>query len=195
MKIKCLNRYNLLLIIALLLTVASCTKDTTVDPCDKTTCLNGGHCANGNCVCPEGYGGADCSQPITPRKMKISKIEVTKFPATDINGAGWDPSSGPDIHIQLLKGDVQLWKSSKTYNYQNADPSKIYSFDVTPTIDLNDPTDQYTISLYDYDDFDADDFMGGIIFTAYIKSRGFPAVLNLDAGGSVTFKLYVSYVW
>lgn len=194
MKIKCSNRYNLLLVIALLLTVSSCTKDT-VDPCDKTKCLNGGYCANGDCVCPEGYGGADCSQLITPKKIKITKIEVTRFPATEDKGAGWDVGSGPDIYLKLLKGDAQIWKSSTTYNYQNADPSKVYSFDITPAVDLADPEDQYTLILYDYDDFDDDDFMGGIIFTAYAKSRGFPSVLTLDAGGTVAFKLYMSYVW
>ncbi|MCO5240106.1 MAG: calcium-binding EGF-like domain-containing protein [Chitinophagaceae bacterium] len=194
MKIKCLNLRDWLLVVALPLVIASCQKENA-DPCDKTVCLNGGHCANGNCVCPEGYGGADCSQPITPKKIKITKIEVTRFPATDNNGAGWDPTSGPDIYLKLSKGDVQIWKSANTYNYQNADPSKIYSFDITPAVDLTDPQDQYTITLYDYDDFDADDFMGGIIFTPYTKSNRFPSVLALDAGGTVAFKLYVSYTW
>lgn len=193
MKIKCLTLHFWLLILVFPLVIVSCKKNDA-DPCDKTVCLNGGHCANGECVCPDGYGGADCSQPITPRKIKITKIEVTRFPATD-NGAGWDLTSGPDIYLKLLKDDVQIWKSSNTYNYQNADPSKIYSFDIAPAVDLTDPQDQYTISLYDYDDFDAPDFMGGIIFTPYAKSKGFPSVLTLDAGGTVAFKLHVSYTW
>ena len=193
MKIKCLNLRCWLLAVVFPLAIVSCQKNDA-DPCDKTACLNGGHCANGECICPEGYGGADCSQPITPKKIKISKIEVTKFPATD-NGAGWDLTSGPDIYLQLLKGDASIWKSSTTYDYQNADPSKVYSFDITPSVDLTDPQDQYTIILYDYDDLDAADFMGGIVFTAYVKSKGFPSVITLDAGGTVAFKLHVSYTW
>jgi hypothetical protein len=193
MKIKSLNLSYWLLAVVFSLAVVSCQKNDA-DPCDKTVCLNGGHCANGECICPEGYGGADCSQPITPKKIKISKIEVTKFPATD-NGAGWDLTSGPDIYLQLLKGDGSIWKSSTTYDYQNADPSKAYSFDITPSVDLTEPQDQYTIILYDYDDLDAADFMGGIIFTPYSKSKGFPSVITLDAGGTVAFKLHVSYTW
>lgn len=194
MKIKCLNLRYWLLAVVLPLAIISCQKNDA-DPCDKTVCLNGGHCANGECVCPEGYGGADCSQPITPKKIKISRIEVTKFPATDNNGAGWDPTSGADIYLQLLKGDASIWKSSATYNYQNATSSQVYAFDTTPSVDLTDAEDQYTIILYDYDDFDADDFIGGIIFTPYSKAKGFPSVLTLDAGGTVAFKLHVSYTW
>lgn len=194
MKIKSLSLSYWLLFIVFLLANASCKKDSA-DPCDKTACLNGGYCANGDCVCPEGYGGADCSQPITPKKIRITSIELTRFPATEDNGAGWDTGSGPDLYIKLSKGDAQIWKSSNTYNYQNANPSKTYTFDVTPTVDLTDPDNEYTIRLYDYDDFDADDFMEGIIFTPYIKSKGFPKVLTLDAGGTVAFKLHVSYSW
>ncbi|MBX3238813.1 MAG: hypothetical protein KIT80_08535 [Chitinophagaceae bacterium] len=127
--------------------------------------------------------------------MKVTKVELTRFPATDNNGAGWDPTSGPDIYLKLFKGEAQIWKSSNTYNYQNATPSNVYSFDVTPAVDFADPVDEYSIILYDYDDFDADDFMGGIIFTPYSKSGKFPSVITLDAGGTVAFKLHVSYVW
>lgn len=194
MKIKNFNPAKRLLVLAFLLIAFSCKKENA-DPCDNTVCLNGGHCVNGDCVCPEGYGGADCSQQITPRKIKITKIEVTKFPATNDNGGGWDPSNGADIYLKLSKDDSQLWKSSDTYNYQNASAAAMYSFDISSSVDLTEPNDRYTISLYDYDDFDADDFMGGIIFTPYTNSNGFPPVVTLDANGGVAFKLHLSYVW
>lgn len=194
MKTKNFNLGKRLFMLTFLLITFSCKKDNT-DPCANTVCLNGGHCVNGDCVCPEGYGGADCSQQITPRKIKVTKIEVTKFPATTNNGGGWDNSSGADIYLKLFKGDTQVWKSSYTYNYQNANPSTIYPIDISPSVDLSEPNDEYTITLYDFDDFDADDFMGGIIFTPYSKSNGFPSVLTLDANGGVAFKLYLSYIW
>ncbi|HRP57061.1 hypothetical protein [Agriterribacter sp.] len=203
MKIKSFNSGKRLLVLAILLITFSCKKDSAdflitlpdPDPCANTVCLNGGHCVNGDCVCPEGYGGADCSQQITPRKIKVTKIEVTKFPATTGNGGGWDASSGADIFPELSKGDAVLWKSS-TY-YENAGPSSVYAFNITPAIDLTEPQDQYTIRLYDYDSglFESDDFMGEIIFTPYSKANGFPPVITLDANAGVAFKLHLSYVW
>lgn len=170
-----------------IITLGSCEKD----PCESTVCLNGGYCANGECVCPDGYTGADCSQQKTPTQIKISKIEITRFPATS-SGAGWDLTSGPDIYLQLSLGSTTIWESGY---YQNADPSFSYSFDLNPIISLTNPNDQYTIRLLDFDDFDPNDFMGGINFTPYNNSNEFPTVLTIDAGGTVAFKFYVSYVW
>jgi len=170
------------------MTINSCKKD----PCDSTVCHNGGYCANGQCVCPQGYTGADCSQQVTPTQMRITKIEVTRFPATD-GGAGWDLTSGPDIYPTLSLGSSTIW-SSPTY-YQNANPSNVYEFIPNPAIVLNSPISQYTIRLYDYDDLDADDFMGGINFTPYNSTGGFPSVRTIDAGGSVAFKLTYTYSW
>ena len=181
-------------VITLLMTATflnSCKKENP-DPCEGVTCLNGGYCTNGECVCPQGYGGADCSQQITPSKIRITKIEVTRFPATN-SGAGWDLSSGPDIYPELSKSSYLLWRSS--IYYQNADPSVIYSFEINPVVDLNQPNDQYSITLYDYDDFSASDFMGRINFTPYWSNNGFPSIINIDAGGAVAFRFYVTYVW
>ncbi|MBX3255020.1 MAG: hypothetical protein KF862_12835 [Chitinophagaceae bacterium] len=194
MKIKDLGISRWLLAILFPLVMVSCKKGSA-DPCDGTTCLNDGYCADGNCVCPEGYGGADCSQQITPKKIQITGIELTRFPATNNNGAGWDTKNGPDLYIKLFKGDEQIWQSSDTYNYQNATPSEVYTFEVMPAVDLTDPENEYTIMLYDQDDYNADDLMGEIIFTPYSGSKGFPKVLTLDTEGAVAFKLNVSYTW
>lgn len=164
----------------------------TFDDCFNVTCLNGGTCVNGICNCPDGYSGSDCSQQVTPDRIRITKIDITRFPAT-YNGAGWDLSSGPDIYPELSKGSTTLYSASNFF--QNADPSNDYSFDLVPAIDMNEPNDQYSIRLFDYDDFDADDFMGGIIFTPYSSNNGFPSTINLDAGGDVAFTLHVTYVW
>ncbi len=171
--------------------IYSCQKDDA-DPCAEIICLNGGTCANGQCNCPEGYTGSDCSQQVSPDKIRITRIEITRFPATD-NGAGWDLTSGPDIYPEIFKGSSSIYRS--TIFYQNADPSNVYSFDLNPAVDLDEPRDQYIIRLYDYDDFDADDFMGGIIFTPYSADNGFPTIIDLDAGEAVAFRLHVNYIW
>ncbi len=171
-----------------LTTFISCQKES----CLSTVCMNNGYCANGECVCPDGFTGADCSQQKTPTEIIISKIEVTSFPATD-NGAGWDLTSGPEIYPELSLGNTVIWSSS--IYFTNADPSTDYNFTLNPTFSLSSPNVQYTIRLYDHDDLDPDDFMGGINFTPYSSSNGFPSILLLDAGGDVTFKLHVSYAW
>jgi PKD repeat protein len=163
-----------------------------LDPCASISCLNGGFCANGQCVCTDGYTGANCSQQVTPTQMRVTKIEVTNFPATD-NGAGWDLTSGPDIYPTFELGTTVLWESPN-YN-ENANPSLDYEFVPSPAIVINSPNSEYIIRLYDYDSIDADDFMGGISFIPYNSNNGFPTTRTLDAGGGVTFKLTVSYSW
>lgn len=171
-------------------TGASC--ETPPNSCLNITCLNGGYCANGLCVCPTGYTGANCSQQVTPTKIRITKITVTQFPATD-GGAGWDLTSGPELYPTVSFGGTTLW-NSPTY-YADANPSLDYDFTPSPAIDLNSPTSQYTIRIYDYDTSDPDDYMGGILFYPYNSSNGFPSSITIDAGAGVAFKLYLSYLW
>lgn len=168
----------------------SCSKD----PCDAIVCLNDGYCANGQCVCPPGYSGADCSQQVTPVQMRITKIEVTKFPATTSNGAGWDLGSGPDIYPELYLGNNFVWTSVNYFT--NATQGQIYEFTPNTPIVLNNPSSEYTMRLYDYDDLDPDDFMGGIIFAPYRNNgNGFPKERVIDAGSNLAFKLHFTYIW
>jgi len=161
------------------------------EPCDAIICLNNGYCANGDCLCPDGYIGSDCSQQRTPTKIKVTKIDVLKFPPTN-GGAGWDLLSGPEIFPVIKKGATTIWESKVVF--ENPSPSKIYQYIVSPPAELTSPLDEYTISLYD-DDIDGDDYMGGIIFTPYWNNNKFPATLDLDAGGNVAFRIYLTYVW
>ncbi len=188
------NYLMLISIVAILTTILmfnSCKKEAP-NPCEGVTCYNGGFCINGSCSCPQGYSGPACETQVTPTKIRISKIEITRFPATD-GGAGWDLTSGPDIYPIITKGTTVIWDSP---NYaENADPSYNYEFTLSPSIDLTSPTDQYTISLYDYDDIDDDDWMGGIYFTPYSSTNGFPSTMTIDAGGEVAFIFHVTYEW
>jgi hypothetical protein len=163
------------------------------DVCAGITCFNGGYCANGACVCPQGYTGANCSQQVTPSAIRVNSVRVTSFPATD-NGAGWDLTSGPDIFPEIRLGTTSIW-TNPTF-VQNANPAQTHIFNPSPTFNLNSPSSQYTIYLWDYDDFDANDFMGGVNFTPYWSGNGFPTTLTLaPAGSDVSFTLNVSYIW
>ncbi len=59
-----IKKLTLLATTALLLGITGCKKDKdneeVIDPCDGVTCLNGGTCDNGACLCPAGYEGLDC---------------------------------------------------------------------------------------------------------------------------------------
>lgn len=186
---------SLMVFIVLIIGTSGCKKDQkeeALDPCANIVCLNGGSCANGSCNCTDRYTGSDCSLQVTPSRIRINKVVVTRFPATD-GGAGWDLTSGPDIFIRMLKGTSTVWDSPSYF--ENADPNLDYTFDFSPGLNLTDVTAQYSLLLYDYDVSSADDFMGGISFTPYHSTNGFPAVLSLDAGGEVSFQVYVSYIF
>lgn len=167
----------------------SCKKD---DPCEGVTCLNGGTCVNGECDCPDGYSGPNCGDQVTPAKIRISKVKITKFPQYD-SGTNWDLLDGPDIYIIIKKGSALIHEQPTMF--EDANVSQVYSYTPSGYIDLTDATGQYAISIYDYDDGLGDDFMGGISFYPYSNTGGFPATLFLDAGGQVTFELTVAYVW
>lgn len=198
---KTKNLFLVFSVIALMLTSYGCKKkdnssnpsSTTTDPCAGITCGSHGHCVNGQCVCDAGYTGADCSQQKTPISITITKIEVIRFPATDGTGAGWDLSDGADIFPTLSLGSTVLYNPTTYYN--NASQNTTYPFVPSPTIQLTNITAQYQIDLYDYDSTSSNDWMGGILFTPYSSTGGFPSVLTIDAGGTVAFKVYVSYAW
>ncbi len=186
-----LNRFLIAVLLYSVLALNSCKK-VVPDPCDGVICLNGGTCVNGQCDCPNGYTGPDCSNQITPSKIRINNIRLTKFPPTD-NGAGWDLTSGPDIYI-VIEYNGSIIYNHPTY-YQNADPSLTYDFKPSTNLNLTNPADNYIIRLYDYDDFSTDDYMGGIEFVPYYDGNNFPGNIDIDAGGTVAFELSVSYEW
>lgn len=171
----------------------SCNNSSDPDPCETVACFNGGSCADGECVCPEGFTGSSCNLQVTPDLIKISKIIVTDFPATMENGNSWDVSSGPDIYVIVYKGDKIIWKSD--VYYEDASPSNNYDFKPDSRIEITEPNQEYTISIYDYDQTGSD-FMGGIKFVPYYKDNKFPETLTLNPSGSkVAFELPLSYVW
>lgn len=169
---------------------SSCGKD---DPCELISCQNGGTCVNGACDCPEGFSGPDCSNVETPSKIRVTNIKVTDFPATDDNGGGWDLASGADIYVSMSYNNTNIYESN-TY-FQDADPQQDYDFQPNINLDLEYPTNRYVIRLHDYDDLGLDDYMGGIEFTPFSPSNGFPETLNIDAGTGLAFTLSLDYTF
>lgn len=52
-------------ILMLFLMVISCMMGCTKSPCDDIVCVNGRYCDDGECICPDGWGGYDCTTPET----------------------------------------------------------------------------------------------------------------------------------
>lgn len=172
----------------------SCAKDAPQDLCANIICNNGGSCANGLCNCASGWTGSDCSRQATPLKIRITKIDILKFPPTTTNGAGWDVLDGPDITVTVTKDNKTIW-DSPTFS-EDATQNKTYTFTPSTAIEITAPKDKYAIELYDYDDLDDDDFMGGINFIPYFDTNNFPTSLTLECTGCTTsFKIYLQYVF
>jgi uncharacterized protein (TIGR02145 family) len=49
------------------------------DPCENVVCVNGGICVDGNCECPEGWQGADCSQPLSLPESGCGDLTSVNF--------------------------------------------------------------------------------------------------------------------
>jgi len=141
--------------------------------------------------CPAHYTGANCDEQITPTNIIINSVTVTKFPPTD-NGAGWDLTSGPDCYISILRDGVSIFNNRATFQ-ENATGS----FMIPVNLTLPSGSDFfYTVFLFDFDDFDQDDFMGGIQGALYFSTNGFPGSVDISAPNSaVSFTCNLSYTF
>jgi len=57
---KPLTIQNFLMLAILFLGLGMLTTSCEQDPCEDVTCLNGGSCEDGDCVCPDRYTGEEC---------------------------------------------------------------------------------------------------------------------------------------
>ena len=165
---------NAIFLLLLLALVVSCKKD---DPCDGVTCENNGSCVDGSCACIGLWRGEKCTEQITPLLISIRQMTNTKFPATDNNGAGWDLTSGPDIYFIMKQSGTTILSSQDNF-IQNASVGASWTFNLSIVF----PKEPITIEMWDYDDFDSDDFMGAVTGVVYTDTNGFPTLINLDCG-------------
>ena len=166
------------------------------DPCAGIVCNNGGTCDNGTCECTEFYGGPSCSVPRVPTAILVSKIDILKWPTTTSAGGGWDLNgTGPDIFIAVVKNPGTANESTihTSASASNNTGGGFLSYTPTLNISLSADGSTYSIRLYDDDDELGNEFMAGIIFTPSQEITGFPSTITLDAGGTVAYKLYVTY--
>ncbi|CAG5087107.1 calcium-binding EGF-like domain-containing protein [Parvicella tangerina] len=159
------------------------------DPCDGISCLNGGYCANGTCNCPDGYSGSDCGVALTPTSMSITSATLTAYPMTN-GGAGWDPSSGPDVYITINSGT-----SANNNEFQSSYFADVTGQSLTFTngfpISVPSPASNYTIGIWDYETSTGlEEFMTGLYFTPIDHDSGFPPTITLStASMSITLNV------
>ncbi len=165
--------------------------ETPPDPCAGITCLNGGTCANGICNCPTGYTGSDCSQQATPDYIEITSVKLTKWP-----NIVWDPTdgSGPDVYFRLILDGTVLY-SNLDDRFINAEAGNTISWNTS--LDMQSPDSEYLIEFYDYETLVNDAYMGGVTFTPYSSTNGFPSKLVYNASNctncDVFFELDIEY--
>lgn len=134
-------------------------------------------------------------EALVPTSIRITKITVTNFPPTDANGAGWDLFDGPDIYVQILLDNQTIYKHNQFF--EDATPNNNYDFIPNSNINLDRPTNQYQIALFDFDDnLTEDDLLGGITFIPYQPNIGTPATANLKVNGTqIEFTLDLEYTF
>jgi hypothetical protein len=159
----------------LILLSIGCAKDAPLpDPCLDKICANGGVCEDGTCNCAPHWTGENCTEQITPLLITVQGIEVLKFPPTD-NGAGWDINSGPDVYVIIRQNGTIIGTTQNAW-IQNATGNPYWNSGFSTNLALQ----QITIEMWDYDDFDSDDYMGGIIGYIYTNTSGFPVLVTLE---------------
>ena len=194
MKTKSYFFYLALAGFLLLFGAISCKKE---DPCESKTCLNGGTCDNGNCGCTERWTGETCGTQQTPKAIKFTKLELTKYPAKTTTGGNWDPSDGPDVYMKIYKGTTLIW-TGPVFPFP-LDPASGQNplFSPATKPELTSPLEEYTIELWDKDTApDTDDFMGGLKFKAYNETNKFPESLRIECTGCSTgYKVDLEYTF
>lgn len=157
------------LLLISMLCFLGCKKEAKCPTCENGTCVDG------VCQCPPHWTGKTCSEQVTPHGITISSVTISKIPATDPNGAGWDFTSGPDVYM-VLKVNGTVWFNTRDNPISNGGVNSSW---LTTNLVLE-PTDKISIDFYDFDTPDADDYMGGIQGLIYSSTNGFPTSILLQ---------------
>lgn len=179
----------LLFLLALAVGFTSCKDD---DPCGGISCLNGGTCANGACNCPTGFEGSDCSQQTTPARIHLTSIRVLQFPPLKANGDSWDLFDGADVYVSLALSGNEIANNRSAFIEDAALPP--LSWSLSTAFVLDEPTNQYSLGIFDKDDFGTDEFMSGINFTPYYSTNHFPEKDTISCSNCpVVFEVTYNY--
>ncbi|MFC6877043.1 hypothetical protein ACFQZF_11165 [Flavobacterium myungsuense] len=203
------NLFKKIAILSVAIMVFGCSKDDAPSSpsspsCVSITCLNGGvSTADCGCTCPTGYTGANCGTQVTPTKIIITKIRVTKFPNLKTDGSSWDswavnPFTRPDIFPVLFNsaGTTVLYEGTPAIQDSFSYGTDTFDFIPSTPIQITNTTSSYNLYLFDEDSSSAQEIMGGFNLPLYTSTTGFPTSITLGQSTDIVrFELTVYYVW
>lgn len=104
--------------------------------------------------CPDGYTGVNCLEKITPKKVKINKVEIQSFPALNYDTNNyWDANEtginrNPDIYFMIYQNGGYIYELD-TY-MANADYQVTNTFNLPNPIIITDIDSPIILELRDY---------------------------------------------
>jgi len=126
-----------------------------------------------------------------PKAMAITGIDVLQYPMSKSSGSGWDLTTGPDIFVSITQGTSVSSSDDVTGYHLNATGGAL-SYTLSNPYTINSLSSSWSIGIFDADDFDPDDYMGGIVFTPEDYKSGLPSSFSLSVG-DVQFRLHVTW--
>lgn len=123
--------------------------------------------------------------------LTVNTIQVTSYPLTT-NGNSWDPSGGsPDIYFTINQGTVPDISQFVSDTMDDVSASSfLFSAGFPYTVDNLDSA--WTVAIWDNDDLDPDDFMGGATFTPRVFEKNAAPSITLF-GGAMEVNLNVTW--
>ena len=105
----------------------SCKPEVPIHPCEEITCLNGGTCINGTCMCPDEYEGESCETPRVPEAVYVTGISFNGYPTFRDNDP-WDgpigaPACWPDFAVSIAWPWGQI---NQSYKKRNAEGGTLF---------------------------------------------------------------------
>lgn len=132
-----------------------------------------------------------------PTKIQVNSLVLTTYPEVNSSGSSWDISSGPDIYFNLTDDAGNDFGKTGVFSDVLKSELPLTFKDFTTTI--NNLDYRFIIEMHDYDDFDADDYMGGYYFTpsdwAPSSGTNYPTQLKFyNASLGIGFTLNVTWL-
>ncbi|MFZ4411999.1 MAG: PKD domain-containing protein [Bacteroidales bacterium] len=130
-------------------------------------------------------------------KVSITQITLTLMPFIDGNGAGWDPSDGPDVYFKISDlNNVVLYDATSASRFNNVTLSSLpIAWNLSTPFLITDFNAARFIDLWDYDTLDPDDNIGyvGFRMSDYITgSNPYPSIVTKTQNG-ITILLSLSW--